>query len=78
MHRTTIMLPPELRHKAQRRAQERGISLGELIRQALEEALQKPLASPKDDPLLADDGVFVGDTPTNLAADHDRYLYDEI
>ena len=76
MHRTTIMLPPELRHRAQRRAQEEGISLGELVRKSLEGALEEPKMGRDDDPLLCDDAVFRDEAPADLAAEHDRYLYD--
>ncbi|MFW5920840.1 MAG: CopG family transcriptional regulator [Polyangiales bacterium] len=72
MIRTTILLPDDLKALAERRARERGTSLGGLIREALEAALSGP---DDDDPLFADDEVFDGDAPRDLASAHDHYLY---
>ena len=72
-HRTTIMLPPELKRRAAKRAKERGVSFGELVRESLTAILtDAPVAA---DSLLADSAVFGGQTPRDLAAEHDRYLY---
>lgn len=76
MQRTTIMLPASLKAKATQEADRRGVSLGELIRQALDQAVEDPL-DPSTDALLADEAVFRGETPGDLAENHDRYLYDE-
>ncbi len=77
MQRTTLMLPPSLKTRAQQRAREMGISLGELIRRAVESELRGAGAGRRSaDPLFADAAVFTGDTPTDLAKAHDRYLYD--
>ena len=76
MQRTTLMLPSDLKTRAQRRAKEMGISLGQLIRQALESQLTESRADRRTaDPLFADSRVFSGEAPADLAADHDRYLY---
>jgi len=75
MHRTTIMLPADLRSQATRRAREMGISLGELIRESLADWLGRTEAPNNEDSLLADDAIFEGPVPRNLAAEHDRYLY---
>ena len=75
MHRTTIMLPADLKAKAQRRAKQMGISLGDLIRQALKEAVKKPGNGKAVDPLFADTAVYEGPGPTDLAINHDEYLY---
>jgi hypothetical protein len=77
MHRTTLMLPPDLKTRAQSRAREMGISFGELVRQALESELSAPPGRRDDDPLFADVAVFGGEAPADLSAAHDRYLYDE-
>lgn len=72
-HRTTIMLPPELRARAMKRAKDRGISFGELVRESLASVLTK---SPSEtDAFLADRAVFRGKAERDVAADHDRYLY---
>lgn len=77
MQRTTVMLPPELKEKAIRRARERGISLGEFLRESLVLALNSRLAqNRRDDPLFADQAVFEGAAPSDLAEHHDQYLYD--
>jgi hypothetical protein len=71
------MLPPELKEKAMRRARERGISLGEFLRESLVLALNSKVAQKrKDDPLFADQAVFEGAAPSDLAERHDQYLYD--
>lgn len=76
MQRTTIMLPLELKAQAEQWAQERGISLSEFIRELLASALETNQSKPRaKDSLFADDAVFTGDVPTDLAENHDRYLY---
>ena len=78
VNRTTLMLPAELKAQAQQRARQLGISLGQLIRQALESELaESGGVGHAEDPLFTDDAVWTGEAPTDLAADHDRYLYDE-
>ncbi len=72
-HRTTIMLPPELKRRAAKRAKEQGVSFGELVRESLTAALTG--AAEVEDSLLADRAVYRGKTPRDLAAEHDRYLY---
>jgi hypothetical protein len=76
VHRTTIMLPPELKRRAADLASSRGISLGELIREALEEQLGRHRINWSEDPLFKDHVIWDGDGPTDLAANHDHYLYD--
>ena len=77
MERTTIMLPPDLKAKVQKRANYLGMSLGQYIREAVENALayQQREASIEEDPLFSDDAVFVGKVPGDTAQNHDRYLY---
>lgn len=78
MLRTTLMIPPALKARAQQRARELGISFGELIRQAIESQLSTSGTDPRaDDPLFADQAAFTGDAPADLSVHHDRYLYDE-
>lgn len=78
MHRTTLMLPADLKTRAQRRARDLGVSLGELIRRALEAELGHAADARRSaDPLFADTAIFTGSTPPDLAARHDHYLYDE-
>jgi hypothetical protein len=72
MIRTTILLPGELKTRAERHARAHGTSLGQLIRQALEITLRE---ADKPDALFSDDEPFDGDAPADLASEHDRYLY---
>jgi hypothetical protein len=77
MHRTTVMIPHELRLKALRQAQARGVSLGELIRDALESVLEQMPKADSADPFFADKKRYQGDAPPDLSANHDRHLYGE-
>ena len=71
------MLPDELKIQAQTQALQCGISLSEFIRRTLEQALQSANHDASADPLFADNAVFDGDSPTDLADRHDDYLYGE-
>ncbi|MBN1675039.1 MAG: ribbon-helix-helix protein, CopG family [Kiritimatiellae bacterium] len=75
MRRTTIMLPEDLKARAQRRCLSLGISLGELIRDALESVLASRRASPAADSLLADAETYRGPAPADLSKRHDEYVY---
>ena len=77
MRATTVLLPPELKSRALERAQKLGISLGEMVRRALRAELGRSRNPREDDPFLADDALFSGETPPDLARDHDRHLYGE-
>ncbi len=74
MKRTTVMLPADLKARAMRAARDRGISFGELLRRSLAAAVESP-APTYDDPVFSDNAVFEGETPEDLAAEHDGYLY---
>ncbi|MBI4669772.1 MAG: hypothetical protein HY747_11440 [Elusimicrobia bacterium] len=74
MYRTTVMLPIDLKTRAVKQAREMKISLGEFIRECLAAAL-RPSVSAARDPLLADREVFKGPSPSDLAKNHDQYLY---
>ena len=74
MNRTTIMLPESLKVKAIRVAAKRHVSLGELIREGLKKVCENN--QPKErDIFFTDSHVFTGDTPKDLAKNHDDYLY---
>lgn len=77
MKRTTVMIPEDLKIRASRRANAVGISLGEFIRESLEKALKSIPAGSIDDPFLNDNAVYGGDTPVDLALDHDKHLYED-
>lgn len=76
MKRTTIMLPPDLKSRAERKARQDGRSFGELVRESLGRYLRSTPGAPSD-PLLADEAVFEDAAPADLSSAHDRYLYDE-
>jgi hypothetical protein len=76
MHRTTVMLPDDLRRRAASHAQKAGMSLGELIREAIAGWLDRPENKrASDDPFFSDKTVFEGPCPADLSARHDDYLY---
>lgn len=75
MHRTTLMLPPDLKGRAQQQAREQGVSLGEFVRRAIESQLNGSGAVLRAADSLFADAVFTGDAPADSAAEHDRYLY---
>lgn len=77
MNRTTIMLPSTLKMQVMKLAKSEGVSLGGLIRKLLESKLQmaKQIKTKAQDPFFADTSVFTGNAATNLASNHDDYLY---
>lgn len=68
-----VPFPDDLRQQAELAARERGISLDEFVRRCVSETVMHPVAG---DPLFADGAVFSGEAPQDLAANHDRYLYE--
>lgn len=78
MERTTIMLPHDLKLQVAQHARKKGISMGELIRDAITSALfHNKDNSRDDDPLFSDNELFCGPAPTDISANHDKYLYDK-
>lgn len=77
MTRTTIMLPEDLKLRVRERARERGIPFAEFVRRALEARLGTPGDRLEEDPLFAEVPVFDGPAPVDLAAEHDKYLYED-
>lgn len=74
MFRTTVMLPTNLKKRAQLFASKKGISFGELVRESLEEKLEQAKIAKKSDPFFDDSNFFNGDIPKDLSAKHDAYL----
>ena len=74
MHRTTIMLPEDLKTKAEEISRKKGLSLGEFVREAMRDLLKK---SEEDtgDTFFCDTSVYQGPAPTDLSGNHDEYLY---
>jgi hypothetical protein len=77
MHRTTVMLPNDLKSQAARFAREAGLSLGEVIRESLENWLKNQKKRPVGDPLFNEVPVFEGKVPDDYSIKHDQYLYGE-
>jgi len=78
MNRTTIMLPEELKRRAQERASADGISFGELVRRSLAATVSTPPPQRTEDPLFADSGTYLGQAPSDLSEEHDQYLYEGV
>lgn len=78
MHRTTVMIPDELKDEAVKQARERGVSLGHFVREALRESverIERKRARVGEDPLFADEAVFEGHLPAGAGGHHDDELY---
>ena len=85
MQRTSILLPENLKVRAEAQARRQGISLGELIRRQLGK-VARPKSKKKKKKSLRDDPAFqfylkkqselppVSDTATDVAVNHDKYL----
>lgn len=76
MNRTTIMLPSSLKVAVMRLAKQQGVSLGEFIRESLKLKITKQTNITVRDPFFAFNKTFSGSTPTDLAKNHDDYLYE--
>ena len=76
MEPTKVTLPAELKARAETLAREKGVSLDELIRQSLQDKVGS-VPSVEQDPFFDDHETFSGDVPSDLSANHDKYLYDE-
>ena len=72
MHRTTILLPPELHLAAEREARELGLSLGELIRRRLAPSMQRAKSNV---PAFFTRKPWTDSGASDLSVHHDKYLY---
>jgi len=77
VNRTSILLPPELRNRADRLARRLGISFGELVRRTLAAALEESDERESGDAFFADGAVYTGDAPSGASVHHDDHLYGE-
>ena len=74
MDRTTIMLPNTLKNQAMKLANKEGVSLGEFIRESIIIKLSEACESATD-PFFADSSYYGKKTPSDVAVNHDQYLY---
>jgi len=79
MHRTQLLLPPDLHRRAAEAAKARRMSLGNLVRQVLREYLARsggvqPSSETVDDVLLAEP-FDDPDPDPDLSSNVDHYLY---
>lgn len=74
MHRTTILLSQELKGQAELQARREGLSLSGLIRRCLSESID---SEDKQPAAFFSRQPWPGDTPVDLSARHDDYLYGE-
>lgn len=75
MNRTTIMLPVELKIKAEKKAKQMHISLGELMRLATKHFIEKQERKKLDDPLITGDFIIREPGPSDVSSNIDHYLY---
>jgi hypothetical protein len=75
MRRTTLMLPDDLKERAQSLAKRRRVSFGELVRRLLWREVDAAQQPDPADPFFADTAVWEGPTPGDVAERHDDYLY---
>lgn len=78
MHRTTILLPDDLRRRATKLARREGVSLAALIRSALEERIAARTDWANDPLWKALEPIDFPDSPGDLAARVDDYLYEAL
>lgn len=75
MHRTTVMLPENLKRRASERAKQMHVSLGEFLRIAAESYLEREERADATDPLLGSEYVIPDPSPAQVSENVDRYLY---
>ena len=73
MKRTTILLPDDLKKKAEKFAYKQGISFGEIVRESLLQYIKPRLEN--NDTFFSDNAIYEGDAPVDLSIKHDDYLY---
>jgi hypothetical protein len=67
-----LPFPEDLRDKAEAAARERGLTLDEFVRRCVSTTVGQNRAA---DPMFSDDRVYSGNAPSDLAENHDQYLY---
>jgi len=79
VHRTTILLPEDLRSSAEAQARREGISLGELIRRQLRAVtVSSKAGNRRNDPVFryhtSNNFEPAEDTAEDVSINHDKYL----
>ena len=74
MHRTTIMIPEDLKTRIEDFSRKKGLSMGEVVREAVKELLMRSDES-KGDSFFCDKVVYKEDAPKDISLKHDEYLY---
>lgn len=69
-----LQLPSDLESRVVEEALRRGVTPEEVLREALEVHLHRRGDQHFVDPLLQDEAVFPGESPADLARNHDKYL----
>ena len=77
MRRTSILLPPDLRNRADALAKRMGVSFGEVVRRALQALLETSEDAASPDAFLTDGARYEGSVPPGASVHHDRHLYGE-
>ena len=75
MFRTTILLPQELKSRAEEKARRLGLSLGEFIRKSILVSLKSGEKTKANDPFWNDKALYAGKVPKDVSKHHDKYLY---
>ena len=75
MKQTSILLPLDLKRRAEDKARDLGISLGAFIRSSLEQSLKTYTVKDTGDSLFSSTTTYNGKTPKDLSKNHDDYLY---
>jgi len=66
----TVQISKDLREKLAQTAQHQGMSIDAFVQLCLSSVVEK-----KRDSMFSDTAIFSGDTPDDLAENHDDYLY---
>ena len=67
-----VSFPDDIRDLAELAAKQQGLSLDEFVRQCVVQTIGIPSVA---DPFYSDKAVFRDDGPTDMALNHDEYLY---
>ena len=73
MVKVFVQFPDDLHERAEAAARARGVTIDEFVRQCVSTSVESRQST---DPLFADAEVYTGDAPTDLARNHDKYLYE--